>query len=1184
MSESSVIIRHLFIISFLVCCTVLSYAQPLQGTFVIGGSPSDYSNLYYAVYDLQLEGISGPVVFEIKDGVYDEYISIPQIIGSSTQNTVTFRSQSGNREDVIWKDDHSSNHNHTLRLMGADNIIVENLTLECFREHATDDEDSRVIMIQSNANNIIFRNNIIKSFNVGYQGNYQNHCIYVNSNTANQEFCDSISFINNMIIGGYGGLSFAGVSSPEEFGATNLTIRDNVFLDQSNRSIEVEAVRNCSITGNHIFSNENGFEGMWVNFISDSMQFDRNYVHLARGGKAIRLENFNADGMDALVVSNNVIAVGEDPTGGQSIGFSTLGNDSILIVHNSVNIYNENNVGYALYSIGADTLFLLNNQFRTTDVGHCYFSDQAAPTFVQNYNNIYSGAAPLASFASVDHDLSVLQSNFSFELNSTSTDPMFFSDTLLLPTVSATNNTGLPLANVSTDFFENPRSATTPDVGAYENQTGLVDAGIQIASVIADTLCADEVIPLYVNVVNTGSVPLTSATLGYGTQDSVYASVNWVGNLNQYESESSIYLGDLLVSDLEFGNLSFWSADPNGITDQWTFNDTMGIQTHIRMNGVYTIGDSLSDFPNISSAAEALMAKGICGPVVFNVADGIYTDRIHMGAIDGSSEINTITFQSASLDSSAVEIRSSPSYYAQYLWRFVGTDNLIIRNLTFHTLGNTPYHTLSLTYDVSNIQILGNRFISGENTSYSYIYASSASPVNLVIRNNLFQDGGSAITLNSTEEVEIIGNVFDGEHRVCVNMNYCSNITISDNQMIGHVYYNNNVGNGISLTYCNSPIIIERNNIVNNGHYNYQVYLDDCVGTAQNPIMIRNNFIGHSYDAQSTKGLRIRSGTEHVKVLHNTFRSISCITIENWVSDISILNNIIYSPTPSQLYNVWDPEPSLSNIAIDYNCLFNPDSIWAYFNQEEQTFAEWMLNSGFDQHSFITEPLFVDSGDLHILNQNNLNGTAIPLPEVTEDIDGELRDLSFPDVGADEYDIDSTSYYDIELVKVISPDTSSCDAVDSIIVQVAGHSSFPITSFTVKWWLFGILNDSTVHNVTIAPYDTVEINLGNFSFTPNTLYRLDFELSLPNGEFDNHFSDNEAQIDFSHLDNVVIHQFKDSLCTNQVELYITNFPRESVLWSTGSTANRIFVNSAGTYAVTVEDSDGCVVTDTEIVD
>ena len=75
----------MFIISFQTI-----FAQ-LSGTYTIG-SGGAYPTISSAITDLNTNGISGPVVFNILNGIYNEQLVIGPISGTNNTNTVTFQS------------------------------------------------------------------------------------------------------------------------------------------------------------------------------------------------------------------------------------------------------------------------------------------------------------------------------------------------------------------------------------------------------------------------------------------------------------------------------------------------------------------------------------------------------------------------------------------------------------------------------------------------------------------------------------------------------------------------------------------------------------------------------------------------------------------------------------------------------------------------------------------------------------------------------------------------------------------------------------------------------------------------------------------------------------------------------------------------------------------------------------
>ncbi len=135
--------RKYLLFSFVILTTaiILSVICSVKRKLYIG-SGGDYSNLNSAVNDLVNAGVSGPVVFDIISGTYTEQLSIPEIAGTSTINSITFQSQSGNASDVIIQFQPTSSDNYVINLNGTDNLRLKNLTLQSI----TDPTYRRVIL------------------------------------------------------------------------------------------------------------------------------------------------------------------------------------------------------------------------------------------------------------------------------------------------------------------------------------------------------------------------------------------------------------------------------------------------------------------------------------------------------------------------------------------------------------------------------------------------------------------------------------------------------------------------------------------------------------------------------------------------------------------------------------------------------------------------------------------------------------------------------------------------------------------------------------------------------------------------------------------------------------------------------------------------------------------------------
>jgi PKD repeat protein len=85
-----ILLFKLFLLIFLLASITESGAQAMSGTYTIGTGSANYSSFTNAVSNLVTKGISGPVIFKVAAGNYNESITIPAIPGSSATNTITF--------------------------------------------------------------------------------------------------------------------------------------------------------------------------------------------------------------------------------------------------------------------------------------------------------------------------------------------------------------------------------------------------------------------------------------------------------------------------------------------------------------------------------------------------------------------------------------------------------------------------------------------------------------------------------------------------------------------------------------------------------------------------------------------------------------------------------------------------------------------------------------------------------------------------------------------------------------------------------------------------------------------------------------------------------------------------------------------------------------------------------------
>jgi hypothetical protein len=206
---------------------------------------------------------------------------------------------------------------------------------------------------------------------------------------------------------------------------------------------------------------------------------------------------------------------------------------------------------------------------------------------------------------------------------------------------------------------------------------------------------------------------------------------------------------------------------------------------------------------------------------------------------------------------------------------------------------------------------------------------------------------------------------------------------------------------------------------------------------------ISNNFIsdirGVNYSTGSTTfnafGIRLAGGT-NTKIYYNAINLFGDITIVSGaptqpnsanlvittssVTGLDVRNNIFrnvqtfISGSP-KTYNIWAPESYTGFVSINHNDYFgtngpmgNPTTFHVGrvgdVGQHQFSQLAGIHHTGckFSEHC----PIFTSPTDLHIDISNNagLVNLGTPIAGITTDIDGDVRDVTTPDIGADEWD------------------------------------------------------------------------------------------------------------------------------------------------------------------------------------
>jgi len=490
------------------------YGQ-LSDTLVIGSAPSDYTTFSDAVTSLNTVGVAGNVVFEVKPGTYNEQFSINQVTGAGQSATITFHPQNGDSTSVIlqFPSSSASANNYVVQLNGADYITFDKLTIK----RSDTLKYCKVIDFAGSARKNMFSNCIIEGN--ANAGNTQLISTVIGSN--NTGFKSRNTFQNNIVRNGSYGLYFIGQNSTTP--DSNILIRNNKFINQSNQGIHIESHRFAFIEANEVVNNttNNSYNAIFLRYSNDTMRIVKNNIALATG-YGIYIWNCNeAITADALI-ANNFISVGGSSN---AIGIYILSSKRLHILHNSINIYNTVTIqGSCIHINGSSTanLYIKNNIFANAGTGQGYTYYVAGttntPIAEADYNDLFVNSGVWIGYwktAGVT-TLASWRTTSSQDANSFIANPNFLSTSDLHTVSGGVNGMGTPDLSpfvIITDIDDDMRDASTPDVGADEFNIG--DLGItEIELPSAGVYCKNTAFHVEVSITNhditsySGNVPV----------------------------------------------------------------------------------------------------------------------------------------------------------------------------------------------------------------------------------------------------------------------------------------------------------------------------------------------------------------------------------------------------------------------------------------------------------------------------------------------------------------------------------------------------------------------------------------------------------------------------------------------------------------------------------------------------
>ena len=443
-------------------------AEPLSGSYTIGGEDSDFPSFGMALEALEINGISGAVNFKVSPGTYKEQIVLGEFEGNSCETPVIFEGESGDSTEVVLEFA-SSYTKPGIHIMGADGIVFRNMTLPGI--HISEGSDcitlanNRIkgdIISSSGADELsnnyhVYRNNFIAGSVITQKGG--------DFSSGDPYFDEGLQIIGNE-------LRPHSASAIVLVGQTGFLVNDNIIRPETQRYTQSAISLISSWYGKEMRRNEitiNSYHGKATGIQTSSgfpARVSENRITLVEGdwesgehadpvlggGTGILVSTGPTENGEVLIANNIINISGWDRRGqienwvGIDVTDVYSADQTIKIIHNTIGSdgYKEG----SLYSLRAGTLpenvlHILNNSLGISSIP--IEVDDAHAIFVQNPSSVVIS----------DYNRYVGKNNLKDAGHERNSNPA--------------NGKGIYVEEVPRDFYGNLRN-NPPDIGAIEKE------------------------------------------------------------------------------------------------------------------------------------------------------------------------------------------------------------------------------------------------------------------------------------------------------------------------------------------------------------------------------------------------------------------------------------------------------------------------------------------------------------------------------------------------------------------------------------------------------------------------------------------------------------------------------------------------------------------------------------------
>lgn len=1007
------------------------------GTYTIDATGNgDYSTFSAAINSLSC-GIAGPITFNVRPGTYNERITLTEILGSSKSNNVKFIGAGVDSVTLTYTG--TSSNPATILFDDADYISFEKIRIE------NDGNATGVgVWFKENSNFNAIRNCVFvldsTSTSSALIGILAANALSGTGWVLPGNGSENLTITGNEIHGGAYGIRMAGQGGTST--SDNMLIRGNLIRTAYDEGIHLSYIGSSIIRQNTV-RNIRTYAGIGIRMLyCNKDTIDRNTLEAGRLGLYVYYENsFNRNSFSTI--SNNMISNLQDPNYQSGIYVSRAYN--VNVYHNS--IYTDGGVSITSYAgismIYNNNCFVKNNSIRADNEGMVFSSYYGSVSIKSIENNNYygEGAAKYFHDGLTFTDLSTWkQIKSKFNSGSYEGDPGYESTTNLHANGDQLNNRAQKGLGIKVDIDGDQRPFSpdkVPDIGADEYYVSPYDIDLISLDSPAVPLIGDN--SIIVTLRNSGLKALDNDTivLSYSIDQSLYQrDTVIIDSLAKNTTFTYTFSKDWSINTAKNYELcvqldTFYKPDPDSLTKQSRCRTMCP-----GAKGTYTIDPSGNgDFTNFNQALNTLNC-GIYGPVVFNVKNGTYSERLEIEEITGASEDFTISFIGESR--SGVKISYQGAADSPAVLYLKGADYFHFENIIFENTARWNSYGLRISH--------AGDYNSFENCHFSIpTNANGGSAIPCYISGLGLSTVGNAGNYNSFSQCDFTGGYYGARLDGISNSSYIYGNSFDECNFLNNRYYGiyaryqgqmsltNSYIDSIRASYIPLLLVVGseneiRNNIIKGGRWGMYMQYENYY-FRENTSVVANNMISDLGGAADIYGADFYL-SYNISFAHNSINvdegTGGAVLRYRYGSGHDIRNNALSKSTNADLFYNFSSAFS----ELDYNNYYKGSSSnYAFYNNASYgTLSSWQSNvNGFNQSSRDGDPGFESATNLRVKPKSSqLANWGALNTGIARDFEGDIRNPLAPDVGADEY----TDLYDVGVVALQNPKTG-CELSNS---------------------------------------------------------------------------------------------------------------------------------------------------------